>query len=815
MFQDLRFGLRTLRKNPGFTLIAIMTLALGIGVNTAIFSVVNALLFRSLPYTDPERLVMIWETNPLLAAIGFTEISVTGGAFDDWRKQANSLESVSILDARRLALTGVDKPERIAGVSTSSNFFKVMGATPILGRVYGEDEDQPGANHVVVISDALWQRRFGGDREVCGKTMKLDGDTYTIIGVMPQGFQFPRAADLPSFFQLPPQAELWTPAQLTSEQLQNRGSHGRAVIARLNPGVTLAQAQAEIDTITNRSAQQFPDSQGWGARVMPLKEQLVGKLRRVLLILLGAVGFVLLIACVNVANLLLTRAATRQREIAICVALGAGRWRIMRRLLTESVLLALAGGLVGLMLAILGVDLLIALSPESIPRKHEIAVDGMALLFTFSVSLITGVFFGLAPAFQTSRIKLGEMLKDSTRGSTTGRSRLRGLLITTEVALSLMLLIGAGLLIRSFSRLMEVGPGFDPQNVAALTLTISSNRYDFDPKQVKFFKQVIDNMKSIPGVVSVGAVSELPQGGGEEMDVFAFEGQTRPKNLSEEPTADFRFIDEGYFKTLGVDLLSGRTFSENEDNSKPRVTIVNETLSRRFFGVASPIGRRVKAGSFDSDEPWATIVGVVKDVKHSGLDVEPRAQLYFPYQQISWGRLAIVVRSRVDVASLFGPMREAVWAVNKDQPITELRTMEDYLGASVSQPRFNAILLGAFAFLAVSLAAVGIYGVVSYVVTQRTQEIGIRIALGARTTDVLRLVMQNEMKLVLFGLALGVVGAFALTRFMTTLLFGVTATDALTFTAVTIGLMLVALFACWLPARRATKVDPLVALRYE
>jgi predicted permease len=548
---------------------------------------------------------------------------------------------------------------------------------------------------------------------------------------------------------------------------------------------------------------------------VPLKEQLVGKLRRLLLVLLGAVGFVLLIACVNVANLLLSRAATRQREMAICAALGAGRLQIVRQLLSESVLLALVGGMVGFGLAVWGVDLLIAVSPANIPRKDEITIDGMALLFTFLVSLTTGVLFGLAPALQTPRVRLSEILSDSVRGSSTGRSRLRGILVTSEVALSVILLIGAGLLIRSFFRLMDTNPGFDPRNVAALTLTISSSRYDFDPKQVQFFKQVIDNMKSIPGVVSVGAVSELPLGGGEEMDVFAYEGQTRPKNFSEEPTADFRFIDHGYFKTLGVDLLAGRTFNENEDSSKPPVAIINETMARRYFGSGSAIGRRVKAGSFDTEQPWATVVGVVRDLKHSGLDAEPRAQLYFPYQQISWGRMAIVVRSSIDVAPLFEPMREAVWAVNKDQPVTELRRMDDYLNDSVSQQRFNSILLGAFALLALGLAAVGIYGVVSFAVTRRTREIGIRMALGATTRDILRLVMQNEMKLVLIGLTLGLLGAMVLTRFMTALLFGVTATDALTFTTVTGGLILVALFACWLPARRAAKVDPLVALRNE
>jgi putative ABC transport system permease protein len=813
LWQDLRYGVRTLLKNPGFTSIAVITLALGIGANTAIFSVVNALLFRSLPYKNPERLVTLWKTNPEIP--GFEYCPATVAVFDDWRKQGESFESVSILDGQRYALTGVGRPERVAGVTTSASFFDLMGAEPILGRTYTEEEDAPGAERVVVISHALWQNRFGGDMEICGKTMRLDGTPHTIIGVIEHGFQFPRSTDLPSFFQLPSQTELWTPARLTPEQLANRGSHTKAVVARLKPGVSLEQAQAEISTIAIRNEQQFADEKGWGGRVLPMKEQLVGELRGTLLILLGAVGCVLLIACANVANLLLTRAANRQKEIAIRTALGASRMRIIRQLLTESLLLSFAGGAIALLLAAWGIDLLLNLSPASIPRKHEIGLDGTALMFTFVAALTTGFIFGLAPALQIQRSNVNVILKEGERGSTGGRSLLRSSLVAGQVALSLVLLIGAGLLIRSFARLTGADAGFNPQDVAAMSLSVSSSRYDFDPKQVRFFQDVLDKVRAIPGVVSAGAVSELPLGGGQELDAFSFEGQSPPGSPGEEPIAEFRFVDEGYFKTLQMPLVDGRGFDEHDNGESQRVAVINESLARVYFNNEQPVGRRIKAGSYGWDGPWTTVVGIVKDAKHTGLDVAAHPQIYFPYKQMVWGRLVIVARSTGNVASIFPAMREAAGEVDKEQPITSLRAMEDYLSESVSQRRFNAILLGAFAILALILAAVGLYGVISYAVLHRTHEIGIRIALGAERHDVFKLVIGQGMLLALIGVTVGLAAAFALTRLMSGMLYGISPTDPLTFAGIALLLIAVALLACYVPARRATRVDPMIALRCE
>ncbi|HKQ04019.1 MAG TPA: ABC transporter permease [Blastocatellia bacterium] len=816
LLQDIRYGVRVLLKGRTVTFVAIVALALGIGANTAIFSVVNALLFRSLPYQNPERLVMIWETNSEVQ-IGFDLLPVSNAAFADWHNQAQSFEAVSVLDSQRYAFTGAGQPERIGGVSTSASFFDVMGVSPMLGRAYTEDEDRPGANKVAVISYALWQSRFGGDKEICGRTMQLDGSNYTILGVMPQGFQFPRATDLPSLFQLPPQTELWTPAGMSDKQLANRGSHNKAVIARLKAGVGPEQAQSELDAITSRNLQQFPESQGWGSRLMPLKEQLVGGLRLALLILLGAVGLVLLIACANVANLLLARAASRQKEMAVRTALGASRARLVRQLLTESVLLAIVGGGIAVLLAVWGIDLLLAVSPAGIPRKYEIRLDGAALAFTFTVALITGVLFGLAPAFQVSRFNLNETLKEGARGSTGSRNRVRSLLVVSEVALSLVLLIGAGLLIRSFAHLMSTDPGFNPRNVAAMNLSASSSQYDATARQVRFFKQVLEKVRAIPGVVAAGAVSELPLGGAEEIDQFTVEGAPPPKTLNDTPLADYRFIDADYLKTLEIPLVAGRAFTEYDNETAPQVVIIGETLARRYFGDQPAVGKRLKAGALEDEAPWATIVGVVKDIKHTGLDADIRPQLYFPYQQKLWGRMVIVARSTTDAAGLFPAMREAVWAVDKDQPITSLRTMTDFLSDSVSQQRFNAALLAAFAVLALILASVGIYGVMSYSVTQRTHELGIRMALGAKPRDVFRMVVMEGMRLAMAGVGVGIglAGAFAATRVMASLLFGVSATDPLTFALISLILTGVALAACFVPARRATRVDPMIALRYE
>src|SRR5262249_41611683 len=626
---DICNSVRVLLNGRWVTALAIIALALGIGANTAIFSVVNGLLFRGLPYQHPERLVSLWESNPDLA---WEFLPVTVGAFDDWHTRAQSFEAVSILDTQRYAVTGTGIPDRLAGVTTSASFFDLMGVSPLLGRVYTEGEDKPGTNHVAVLSYALWQKRFGGEPDVVVKTIHLEGASYTLRGVMPAGFQSPHATDLPPIFQLPPQTELWTPAGLTAQQIANRGSHTKAAVARLKPGVSFAQAQDEISAIAARNEQQYPDSQGFGALLVPLKEQLVGKLRTPLLILLAAVGLVLLIACVNVANLLLVRASARHKEMAVRMALGASRLRLVRQLLTESIMLALCGGCGAVLLGAWGIDLLLVLSPANIPRKYEISVDGTALAFTFGVALVTGIFFGLAPVFQVSHFSLNENLKDGARGSTGGRSRLRSMLVVTEVALSLVLLISAGLLIRSFGRLIASDPGFNPEHLATINLSVSSSRYSFDGKQVMLFKQVLHKVREIPGVVSAGAVSELPLSGSDEMDGFTVEGAPPPKTFNDQPLADVRFVDSGYFDVLQTPIVTGRAFADFDRNGSQAVVIVNDSLVRRYFLGQDAVGKRLKLGGYEDNVPWATVVGVVRDIKHSGLHAEAGPPLFFSSQ---------------------------------------------------------------------------------------------------------------------------------------------------------------------------------------
>jgi putative ABC transport system permease protein len=801
-------------KGRSVTVIAIIALALGIGANTVIFSVVNAVLLRSLPYKNADQLVMLWQNNPQVQ-VGFDLLPVTAADFVDWRDQSQVFENISVLDSARLALTGLNTPERIGGAAVSASFFDLMGAEPIMGRVFTPEEDKPGANQVAVVSYALWQSRFAGDPNIIGNTMTLDSKTYNIIGVMPEGFQFPRSQDLPSYFQMPPQTELWTPIGLTSKQIANRGSHNKAVIARLKPGVSLEQAQAEMRTIAGRLEKQYKENEGYGVTVLPMRDQLVGDVRVALWILLGAVGFVLLIACANVANLLLARSAGRQKEIAIRSALGATRGRVLRQLLTESVMLSAIGGLLGVLLAVWGLDVLLAISPDNIPRKHEINIDGSVLGFTFMISLLTGVLFGLAPALQASRFNLNETLKEGARGSTGGHNRLRGFLVVAEVALSLVLLIGAGLMTRSFSNLLRVDPGFKTENLLSMQIALPDNKYPEDRQQVGFFKQAIERIRALPGAGQVSAVSDLPLSGTEEIDQFTVEGRPVPANLNDTPLADFRFIDHEYFMTMGTPLKAGRFFTEQDDENAPGVIIISEGLARRFFPEEDPIGKRIKPGDAEAGGPWLAIVGVVASVKHSGLDADPRPQLYFPYPQKFWGRMTIVARTSVDPKSFTSAMRDAVWAIDKDQPITNIETMERYLAASVSQRRFNLIMLAAFSVIALVLAGVGLYGVMSYSVTQRTHEIGIRLALGAKGTDVLGMVVKQGLKLTAAGVVIGVGGALGLTRVMESMLYGVSATDPATYVMNAMILTGVALVACFVPARRATKVDPMIALRYE
>jgi putative ABC transport system permease protein len=815
LFQDLRYGARMLIKRPGFTFVAVLVLALGIGANSAIFSVVNAVLLKSLPYDHPERLALVWETNPKVQ-IGSDLLPVSASNFTDWRNQNESFEAISIVSGANFNLTGTDRPEQLGGAQVSASFFKLLGIEPAAGRTFTEEEDQPDRNRVVVISHSLWQSRWAGDPNIIGKTLMLNDASYTVIAVMPKGFNYPKATDLPAYFQLPPQTELWTPIALTSRQISSRGNHNYGVLARLKPGIAIERAQSEMTSVAQNIEQQYPQLAGWGVKVVSLEEQSIGDIRLILWVLLGAVGFVLLIACANVANLLLARASSRQKEIAIRTALGASRLQIIRQLLTESIMLALVGGGFGILMAIWGIDALLALSPGNLPRMDEVRVDGAVAGFTFAVSLLTGMIFGLAPAAQVSKANLNEFLKEGARGSTSGSraNRVRNLLVIAEVALSLVLLIGAGLMIRSFTQLMNVSPGFNPQNVLTMQIFLPQSKYSRGADQAAFFKQVINRVEALPGVESAGAITHLPLSGMEESGNFSIE--SHPSESFDVGTiADMRAISPNYFRSMGIPILRGRDFSETDGEQSVPVAIISESMAMRYFPGEDPLGQRIKRGSATAEFPWATIVGIAADVKHSALEKQSRPHMYFSYPQSPFGYMALVVRTSASPESLSAAAQNAVWAVDKDQPVVNVKTMEHYLSTAVAARRFNMTLLAAFAAVAMALAMVGIYGVISYTVTQRTHEIGIRMALGAGQRDVLKLVFGQAIRLSVIGVGIGVAASFALTRVMSSLLFGVTATDPLTFIVIPLILTGVALGACFVPARRATKVDPMIALRYE
>ena len=803
-WQDLRYGLRTLVKNPGFTIVAVIALALGIGANSAIFSVVNTVLLRPLPYKNPDQLVMVWEDD---TKGGYPRDTPAVGNYIDWRDQNQVFESMAAMADLSVNMTGSGEPERISGQLVSANLFSLLGVEPQLGRAFLPEEDQPNGNCVVTLSHGLWQRRFGSDKNIIGKALTLNGGSCTVVGVMPPTFQFPNR-----------ETELWTPIAFSPQQVTNRRRHYLEVIARMKPGVTLQQAQAEMNTIAVRLQQQYPDQNAdLGAAVTPLHEHLTGDIKPALLILLGAVGFVLLVACANVANLLLARAAVRQKEIAIRVALGASRFRLIRQFLTESLLLAALGGGVGLLLSLWGVSLLQSFVPENISQVKAVTIDGKVLIFTLLVSLLTGLIFGLAPATQASNFNLNETLKEGGRDSAAGSrgNRIRGLLVIAEVAVSLLLLIGAGLLINSFLRLRNVDPGFRTDNLLTMKVVLPKTKYPDQARRSAFYTELLRRVEALPGVKSAGVTTNLPLYRQGNSNSITIENRPAPAP-GQEPSIATRVISPHYFQTMGIQLLQGRPLGAEDKADSPGVVVISETMARKYWPGEDAVGKRLAVGRPESPDDWLTIAGVAKDVRQFGLDAASKPQMYLPYEQAAFFEPNdLVISTNVEPLSLAATVRKAVWEVDKDQPVSDIRTMEDILSESIARQRFSMLLFGIFAVVALVLAAVGIYGVMSYSVAQRTREIGLRMALGAKASDVLKMVVGQGLKLVLIGIVVGLAAAFILTRVMTSLLFGVSATDPVTFIAISLVLIGVAVLASFIPARRATKVDPMVALRAE
>jgi putative ABC transport system permease protein len=814
LFQDLRYGIRMLLKQPGFTVIAIITLALGIGANTAIFSVVNGLLLRPLPYRDSERLAIIWTHSP---GANVAQDWPSPGQYSAIKSETSVFEEVAIAQGGSANLTGRTVPERVGAVWTSSVMFSLLEAKPALGRVLLAEEDAPGKPLAAILSYAFWQRHFGGDSNVIGQALTVDGDSYNIVGVMPADFAL--SYEVMPTVGVSAQADILLSLPMNAEALSSQGDENYNIMARLKPGVSITQAQNELDSVVRGLEQQYPKSypasRRFGFSIRPLLEQVIGDVRPALLVLLGAVGCVLLIACANVANLLLARAAAREKEIAIRTAVGAGRRRLVRQLLTESILLACCGGAIGLLVTVWSLDGLRWMSPSHIPRLQSITIDGRVLAFTFAVVLITGILFGLAPALRASRANLSETLKEGGRSLVgSGNQRLRSALVVAEVALSLVLLIGAGLLIRSFVRVQQVEPGFAAQNVLSLRLSVDGTTYEKQPRRMSFYKQLWERISQIPGVESAGGSSILPLSGGNSWGSISIEGYV-PESGQSMIQADGRVATVGYFETMKTPLISGRFFTEPDTAESPKVAIIDENMARTYWPDVDPVGKRLKRGRVDSNAPWLTVVGVVASVKQYALDNESRVAFYTPHQQSPYSSMYVAVRTTTDPLSVAAAITREARAMDPNVPIYDVKTMEQRLSESLARRRFAMLALGLFAVVAMLLAAVGIYGVMSYSVTQRTREIGIRMALGAPSQGVLKLIVGQGMLLAGVGVGIGLAGAVATTRLMASLLYGISATDPITFFVIGVLLSSVAFLACYIPARRATKVDPMVALRYE
>lgn len=814
LLQDLRYGARMLLKNPGFTLVAIITLALGIGANTTIFSVINSLLLKPVPFPNADRLVLVWQRQ---ANDPKDRNIVSAPNYWDWERKNDVFEKMAILDSagKGYNLSGGGEPERVSGVRVSAGFFDVLGIKPRLGRTFTPEEEQPGKHQVVVISDGLWRNRYNADPNIIGQTVKVEGEDHTVIGVMPPDFQFQLYS---------PIRQLWVPVAYTKGD-QERGSNSFLCLARLKPNVTIEQARARMDTIGRALAEQYPqDNIGRTATIDPIIGFDTEEQQKTLLTLLAVAGFVLLIACVNVANLLMARGAARQRELAIRAALGATRARTVRQLLTESLLLAFAGGVSGVLIAAWSNSLLLKVLPgnltavpfQSISKETGLSMDYKVLAFTWAMTCLTGIIFGLAPALIFSKRNVNETLQEGSRGATGGGgARLRQGLVVLEVALALVVLTGAGLMIQSMARLLNVAPGFDPHNLLSLGMSLpQENTFYGPPGHPEFARNLQQYVGSIPGVLSVSAVSHTPIGGGNAGRGFAIEGRPDPGSENQ-PGAKYTIICPNYFQTMKIKQISGREFTEQDSLNAPGVIVINEAMAKRYWPNEDPLGKRIKVGFFNTDAPWLTIVGVTQDVKQGGLDREPRPEFFRPYNQAAWPVMTVVVRTASSPGAFINPIKQALAKFEPDRAASGIRTMEEAIHDSVGSRRFPMMLLVAFSLVALTLAAVGISGVVAFSVSQRTREIGIRMALGAQKGAVIRLMLNRSMTAALIGVAVGLAASLALTRFLTGLLYEVKPMDPIALGAAALILASVAFVACYLPARRATKIDPMLALRCE
>jgi putative ABC transport system permease protein len=808
LWQDLRYGVRMLMKSPGFSVIAVLAIALGIGANTAIFSVVNAVLLRPLPYADSEKIMDIGLFNSQLEG---KRGSLGDADFLAVKERNQTFAHVAGFTTPRNGynLTGKGAPQQVIGTRVTADFFEVLKTPPMLGRTFYVGEDKPGSERVVVVSHGFWHKHLGADAQAIEQTITLNNENFTVIGVMPADFRFGRSGS----------SEFW--AILPMATPQNRPPYYLGVIGRLQDHVTQQQAEADASLIVNEISRQYAvsgstDEQG-RAVVEPLKKVIVGNSELALLVLLCAVVFVLLIASVNVANLLLVRATSREREMAIRTALGASRWRLVRQNLTESLLLALLGGGVGLLFAVWGMDLILAFKPANLPRLHEITMDGRVLLFTGLITLASGLLFGLAPAIQSGRANLNSALKEGGRNDTEGfgKRRLRNLLVVSEFALALMLLVGAGLMIRSFLSLQKVNPGFNANHVVTMQVNLPRNKYQDPAQGAAFQQQVLQRLQGLPGVESASLSMALPPSLLIMTNPFTVEGKP-PAPGEAPPLAEQLLISPDYFKTLGIKLLHGRAFTEADNQNMPPIIIINKTFAETYFGDENPVGKRLQTGDYNPQSPFETIVGVVDDVKYTGLHAERKATMYTPFLQNLWWRsMYVAVRTEGEPLKAVAAIREEIGAVDKDLPLSNIKTMEQLLAESVTEPKALTTLFGLFGAVALVLASIGIYGVMSYTVSQRRRELGIRMALGAQKNQVLQLVIRQGMKLAVVGVGLGLLASFALTRLMESLLFGVSATDLVTFVVVALVLTTVAMAACLVPALRASRTDPMVALRYE